>query len=476
MVEQMTSDALDQADGSMVPSDLLPIGRPLQRLLVCPDCGEQITSFVALPDWCSACNWNLQTDSERKAAAVTSQQHVPLGRERAESLRAAILADPSVLERLPPARDALAIAAVANSFSIASFLAGILLIGWSGGFIGILLGLFLAAGGLRTFVHVRRLPIGHKRLERQSLPVTFGLIDKICSELEVEPPRFVELTAEHRIVGEYRLRGSSLHIGLPLLHGLAGDELSAALAHALATLALRSGPVNWFVENTRRSLRQLSEFLNEPIESDAPDLLTSPVHLTGALDNPSVRSTILAELLINIARSIVRRPAMWVTSSFAVRSHKRTHLLMYRADAMAAQLTSPSAVVGVLGLEALETSVHLALQRGLLATGVNAVKLESPAQLWLAIEDHVRNLPETERLRLLRRSSAFGTDAEPEYPPIGYRVDVLNVYTAREIEQINGITLLGKDSLAAILVELTSKGNSVADEVAGRFGRTLSAR
>jgi hypothetical protein len=442
----------------------------------CPVCGVTVRVYAALPTWCPSCNWNLQTGETDHAPHQSGTSHDRLSRDRTENLKAAILADPSVLEHLPPARDALAIAAISNSFSIASFVAGVVLVGWYGGFIGILVGLFLIAGGLRTFVHIRRLPVGHKRLPRSVLPETFALIDEICSKLGVNAPQTIELTAEHRIVGEYRLRGSSLHVGVPLVRGLSGEELAAAFAQALAALAFRSGPVNWFVENARRSLHQLSEFLNEEVELDVPDLLTSPVHLTGAINNVAVRNTVFGELIVSIVRSIVRRPARWLASTFTARSYKRTHLLTYRSDAMAATATSPHAVVGALSAEVLETSVRLAIQRHFLAPGANVEKIESPSQLWAAIDEHVKQLPATESLRLLRRSSLTGHTQSPELPPIGYRVDILNVYNSPEPLNSGGAPLVPDHRFETVWTELALHSNAVADEFAGLFDRSLSVR
>ena len=466
------------ADGGFVrPSNTgSPGGSFLEtETFPCPECKATVTSRPALPTWCPACNWNLLSGNGVGYSDPAISAIDRLSNERSEFLRAAILADPSELERLPPTRDALAIAALANSFSIASFLAGVVLIGWSGGFIGVLLGLFLAAGGLRTFVHVRRLPIGHKRLQRSTLPNTFSLIDEICCKLEVKPPKYIELTAEHRIVSEYRLRGSSLHVGVPFVRGVSGDELSAALAQALATLAFQSGPVSWFVENARRSLHQLSEFLNESSETQAPHSPTLPIYLDGAPGISLVRSTFFAELLINIARFIVRHPAGWVASSFTARSYKHTHLSTYRADAMAARITSPKAVVGALSAEILETSVRFALQRNFLAPQMTE-KIESPAQLWNVIEEHTRQIPASERLRLLRRNSATGHRVDPELPPIGYRADILNVYNESERSDTTHVTHLSPDQFNAIWLEIAPQSNNVADEFTALFGRSLSVR
>jgi hypothetical protein len=398
-----------------------------------------------------------------------------LNRERSDSLKAAILADPSVLERLPPARDALVIAALTNSISIASFLVGVALVGWFGGFIGILLGLFLIGAGMRTFVHVRRLPIGHKRFQRSDVPTVFSLVDELCEKLGVKAPQFIELTAEHRVVGEYRLRGSSLHVGMPLVRSLSGDELSAAFAQALAALAFRSGPVNWLVENARRSLHHLSEFVNEPTEIQAPDLLTSPVHLTGAINNSALKTTLFAEILVNIGRSIVRRPVNWIATSFTARSYRRTHLLTYRSDAMAAQVTSPQSVVGVLSAEVLQTSVHLALQRRFVGSSGSEPKIESASQLWDAVDDFSQQVPSTERLRLLRRSSLSGQNSDPEFPPIGYRVEILHVYN-EPTTQHHANPVVSEDRFNRIWTEMALRGNSIADEFAGLFDRSLPVR
>ena len=466
----MADKGFDQA--SRADSPIAATGETMH----CPVCAASVQLYPTLPTWCAACNWNLQPAVNGSASGQSETPHDRLSRERTEELRAAILADPSVLERLPPARDALAIAAISNSFSIASFVAGVALVGWFGGFIGVLFGLFLIAGGLRTFVHVRRLPIGHKRLPRAMLPKTFRLIDEICSKLGVKAPQTVELTAEHCIVGEYRLRGSSLHVGVPLVRGLSGDELAAAFAQALAALAFRSGPVNWFVENARRSLHQLSEFLNEDVELDAPDLLTSPVHLTGAINNVAVRNTVFGELIVSIVRSIIRKPARWLASTFTARSYKRTHLLTYRSDAMAAEATSPQVVVGALSAQSLETSVRLALQRRFLASGAGAEKIESPSQLWNAIEGHLNQLPPTERLRLLRRSSLTGYTHDPELPPLGYRVDILNVYRTSELPNSDRVPLVSDRRFQTVWTEIASHSNGVADEFAGLFARSLSIR
>jgi hypothetical protein len=348
------------------------------------------------------------------------------------------------------------------------------LVGWFGGFIGILAGLFLIAGGLRTFVHVRRLPIGHKRLPRSVLPEMFALLDEVSAKLGVTAPQTVELTAEHCIVGEYRLRGSSLRIGVPLVRSLSGEELTASLAQALAALAFRSGPVNWFVENARRSLDQLSEFLDEDVELDAPDLLTSPVHLTGAINNVAVRNTVFGELIVSIVRSVVRRPARWLTSTFKARSYKRTHLLTYRSDAMAAAATSPKAVVGALSAEALDTSVRLALQRRFLAPGIDADKIASPSQLWSVIDEHLQQLPATERIRLLRRSSLTGYAHDPQFPPLGYRADILNVYNSPDSSNSPDRPLVPDHRFQTLWTEIARHSNGVADEVAGLFDRSLS--
>ncbi len=398
-----------------------------------------------------------------------------LNRERTESLKAAILADPIVLERLPPARDTLAIAALTNSVSIDSFLIGVALVGWFGGFIGILLGLFLIGGGLRTFVHVRRLPIGHKRFQRSDVPTAFSLVDEFCEKLGVKAPQFIELTAEHRLVGEYRLRGSSLHVGMPLVRSLSGDELSAAFVQALAALAFRSGPVNWFVENARRSLHQLSEFVQEPNEVDAPDLLTSSAHLTGAINNSALKSTLFAESLVNIGRMILRRPVNWVAASFTDRSYRRTHLLAYRSNAMAAKVISPQAVVGVLSAEILGTSVHLALQRRFLGSNGSEPKIESASQLWDAVDDFSQQVPSTERLRLLRRSSLSGQNSDPEFPPIGYRVEILHVYNEPTTEH-RAQPPVSDDRFNRIWTEMALRGNNVAIEFAGLFDRSLPVR
>ena len=183
----MADKGFDQA--SRADSPIAATGETMH----CPVCAASVQLYPTLPTWCAACNWNLQPAVNGSASGQSGTPHDRLSRERTEELRAAILADPSVLERLPPARDALAIAAISNSFSIASFVAGVALVGWFGGFIGVLFGLFLIAGGLRTFVHVRRLPIGHKRLPRAMLPETFRLIDEICSKLGVKAPQTVEL-------------------------------------------------------------------------------------------------------------------------------------------------------------------------------------------------------------------------------------------------------------------------------------------
>jgi hypothetical protein len=468
----------------MANGRLLPIGGPeavagsIEDTFPCPSCGAQVTSYRALPKWCPACDWNLQTVSALNVPGQTGETLRPtdrLARERAEGLRAAILADPSVLERLPPARDALAIAAITNSFSIASFLTGMALIVLFGGFIGILFGLFLVAGGLRTFVHLRRLPSGHQRLTRSSLPETFALLDEICAELAVNPPKTIELTKEHRIEGEYRLRGSSLHVGVPLVRHLSGDELCASLTQAIAALGFRSGPVSWFVENARRSLRQLSEFLNEPTEIHAPDLLTSPVTLSGSLNGSQVRMTIFAELLINVVRLIVRRPAEWLVSSFNARSYRRNHVMAYRADAIAARFTSPPAVVGALSAEVLETSVRFAVQRRFLTPGLGA-KIETPAQLWAEIEAHARQLPGTEQLRLLRKSSLTGNSGDPELPPPGYRADILNVYRTPEPLGSGHTLSVSSDRYQTIWSEIEVQSDRIADEFAGLFDRSLALR
>jgi hypothetical protein len=320
------------------------------------------------------------------------------------------------------------------------------------------------------------LPSGHKRLTRADLPQTFAVVDEVCAQLAIKAPQTIELTAEHRIVGEHRLRGNSLHIGVPLVRHLSGDELCAALAQALAALGFRSGPVNWFVENARRSLHQLSEFLNEPNQVEVPDRLSSPLHLSGMMNTSQEKPTLFAELFVSFVRVIIRRPATWLASTFAARSYRRTHLLTYRADAVAAGFSSPEAVLGVLGAEVLETSVRLALQRRLLAPGNSGSKMETPSQLWAAVDAHTRQLPSSEQLRLLRRSSLTGHSGDLELPPLGYRADILNVYNSPEPLDSDRSVSVSVDRYQTVWTEIERHSDRVADELAGLFNRSLTVR
>jgi hypothetical protein len=205
--------------------------------------------------------------------------------------------------------------------------------------------------------------------------------------------------------------------------------------------------------------------ISSPNHVNFPVQWTSPARISG-----------FAELLVNVGRFILRRPVDWLASSFSARSYKRNHLLTYRADAVAAGLCSPRSVVGVLSAEVLETSVRLAIQRGFLAPGVSGPKIDTPEKFWSTIDAHTRQVPQTEPLRLLRRSSLVGHSVDPELPPLGYRADILNVYNVPEAVDSPSAVVVSDDRYQTVWSEIEGHGDHIADEFAGLFGRSFPIR
>lgn len=217
----------------------------------CPNCGQTVPVHPGFVTWCDACDWNVAPTDTRAPANAVEAVYRSLSRRWSGGLLREMLMQQEPRRSMTLATGgALVLALLVHAVTVGAALVGINLIvtGWPA--LLVVLGGVLCLGlawGLAP--RPRRAPDGEWVLTRADAPVLHDLVDEVCAKLGARPVQAIVAEPEvNAWVAQHGLlrRGVSLHLGLPLLAALEGDELVALLGHEVAH-TVNGDPASGFV-------------------------------------------------------------------------------------------------------------------------------------------------------------------------------------------------------------------------------------
>ncbi|MGW4695849.1 M48 family metalloprotease [Kitasatospora cineracea] len=388
----------------------------------CPDCGAPLPPPGRFPLWCASCEWNLLPPepstaglpgrARRRAerAARRTERERQAVRERTEQVFRLVAADGSKL-RHGSAVAAFLLAGAVHLVSLAVLLAGAaLLAGWPApSWPARALGAFALVLAFLLRPRLGR-PQREGVLSRKAAPELYGLVDAVTAELGAQPVHSIVVTRQFNAsFGSYGLRRHrQLEIGLPLWTVLGRQQRVALLGHELGHGVNR---------DSRRGL-WTGAAVNALVEWER---LTRPSRDNEDYNNPL---TAVASSAANLVLGVVNLGVRAVTG-LMYRLHLRDgQAAEYRADRMAARLTSARDAQGMLRavFHAPTLETVLARQRALPRPrpGVSA------PGLWEALAEAAGSVPASEEERRVRVSEREVSASDSSHPPTYLRLRMLD--------------------------------------------------
>ncbi|MEU6357832.1 M48 family metallopeptidase [Streptomyces sp. NPDC047072] len=355
----------------------------------CPQCGADMPVDEGYPVWCAGCDFNVAPElfvyglggTARLRREVAGQHAVAvfeeLAREGTRGRRA---------RRTPAYVLSYALALLVHGLSFAVLGAGVwLLVG--GGVLGTAAGIPLVALFLVLRPRFPRLRPAVARLDRQSAPRLFRLVDSVAREVGTRSVDAIVVDPSvNAAVTTYGLRQRVLHLGLGLWSVLSPQEKVALLGHELGHYAGGDTRHGSLVGGALRTL-----WLWERV-------LAPRGRWTG--------------LLLGVPHRLAQS-ALTLLEKVTLRGFPRRE---YLADDLAAEVASTEAAVRLM-----ETLFQV--------ERIGDTLREQAAQggdaLWRRLAERVASVPPRERERLRRVSALEWHQQDATHPPTHLRAELL---------------------------------------------------
>jgi len=202
----------------------------------CPDCQAVIKKDDGYIVWCDQCNWNLQPSEEKEPKNLFEKLYRQVGERVSDDLLSKMIQKRDLRAKMS-ARKGLVLffSSIVHMFSLALLICGIYLIAtkYTNVFFLFLSAICLLAAWLTK---PTRYKPPSKPLSRTHFPVTYQIIDEICSATHAKKIHGVVVTTEfnasYALLGIWRKR--IIELGFPLITILEKQEVVSLLAHELA--------------------------------------------------------------------------------------------------------------------------------------------------------------------------------------------------------------------------------------------------
>ena len=410
----------------------------------CPQCGHPIPVGPGWVNWCEACDWNLEGESQQVIATAKTRAERRAQR-RVEQLHKEMIGDPMDRRRHSTARIlTYVLAALVHllALMLVAAAAALLIVAGVNPFSLVLSAVLIAlAVGLRP--RLGSIPRKMPTLTRSDAPALFQLLDQLASALHARPVQWVAFNLDFNcstsMIGTGRRR--LVVVGLPLWVILRSDERLAVLAHEVAHDTNADLLHGLIVGSAEEILASITQWL-----TPAPLLARSAKGTNAAFAED------LATLLLR-GFSLVAYGYFRLLLRYARRASPRAE---YLADQEAARIASPESSISCLD--------KLCLARPLMFGFELAAKREDP-DIWKSLVGISKSYSarDHERLRRIARRSA--ASADDTHPPTALRIDVL-----RHLPDSAPAIVTPAEQVEAIDRELANVRNHLAAVAAARFG------
>ncbi|BAJ28224.1 MULTISPECIES: M48 family metallopeptidase [Kitasatospora] len=392
----------------------------------CPECGGRVAAHERFPTWCPSCEWNLlppvppPAGLPARARRRAERREERLRREtraRTEQVFGLVASGESAL-RHGAAVGAFLLAGLVHLVSLVVLLTGAaLLAGWP-----VASWPLRALGVVALVVAVLLRPrLGRPkrtgRLSRQDAPALYGLVDRVAAELGA--PKVDSIVVDGDFNASFGVLGLRRHrqlvIGLPLWTVLERQQRVALLGHELGHCVNGDSRRGLW---TGAAVGALAEWR----------YLTRPGRDNEVHGNFVVAiASFVANLVLGLLHLGVR-----ALTGLMYRLHMRSgQAAEYRADGMAARLTSAADARGMLVALFNEATLETVLvrQRALPARrgGGRAGRAAAAAEpgLWESLAEAARSVPATEVERRIRVSEREVSSVDVSHPPTYLRLRML---------------------------------------------------
>ncbi|MFD8600454.1 M48 family metalloprotease [Kitasatospora sp. NPDC059646] len=441
------------AAGSRAPGTAAPAER-------CPGCRSALVVHERFPTWCPSCEWNLlppepaaehRTPRQQRRAERAERREEALRRDvraRSEQVFKLVSEGGSDLQDGTTAA-AYALAGVVHLVSLTLLLlglglvAGLLLPGWPGRIVGVI----LLAVAFQLRPRLGR-PARDGVLTRAAAPTLYELVDRICEAVGAPKVDSIavdgEWNASFGVLGLRRHR--QLTIGMPLWTVLSPQQRVALLAHE----------VGHCVNGDHRRGLWTGSALNTLVEwyrltvPDRTRLQEGPVGLIVTIAY-ALANRVLWVLNRAVRRLVLLMNRLWLRSGQAAE---------YRADLLSVRLTSVADTRGMLTAllhrPTFETVLHR--QRTVPRRRPAAGRPAAP-DLWQSLAEAVRTVPPLETERRLRVAGRLDSAVDSSHPPTHLRLRML---TAVPAEQHRHPVVLDSGRSALVEAELAGRRERIA--------------
>jgi heat shock protein HtpX len=425
----------------------------------CPECGKMVPQEAGHVVWCE-CGWNLKPLQVKESGNLLHRLYDGLGRKRGRAVFNELVKSSDLRPGVSIPMGLLFLAAAfIQLFTVALLLFGIyLILANYTNYLLIILGLSLIVFAVTGRPRLGKVPANCLAPDKfTGLHLT---INRIAALLKTSPPQCIVIDSHFN--AEVTRRGlrqkKVLHLGLPLLLVLNGQEKVALIAHELAHFANGDLTRGVFVSITLNTLEKWHHLLARdyfwPRRAAGKSRYGSRSGgLTGGIAN-------LAEFLTNVLvhlLSFVPYLFLWVLTRLAWDGQQRAE---YLADQLGARVSGTDAFVSMSEKMLFSSRVRLTAQRVVLKAHSRDVIAE--------LQEEFSHIPPREFERLRRLAEMQETSLNATHPPTALRIRLLKAMKFREPQ----LVLSEKDD-AALTNELSVLKQAVNQRLIDEYRRSL---